>query len=200
MLRRTTVVALSALLSVLTPGVGQSEEGPNYRRTGWYAGVSGVYALESFRNNGNETVDNALGANVRGGYRMTDTWSAELEFEMPGQFDFDGSNTSVDLYVTTINAKAHLNPGFLRRFLMDGRIQPNFIGGAGWIVANTSGTSANRTSNDVVFRFGGGIDFYATPNIVLAFDATYVVAPDAVQSRPHDYQYASLSWGAQYRF
>jgi hypothetical protein len=207
--RRLGLTALIVLAFAIGPSRARSEEGPNYRRTGWYAGVGAVAALESFKNNADQDVDNAFGFNIRGGYRMTDTWSAELEFEMPGQFDFNGNNTSVpryhsttsvDLYVTTINGKAHLNPGFLQRFLMNGRLQPNVIGGAGWILAATSGSSASASSSDVVFRFGGGLDFYATPNVVLAFDGTYVVAPDAIQSRPHDYQYASLSFGVQYRY
>ncbi len=49
---------------------------------------------------------------------------------------------------------------------------------------------------DFAGRVGGGIDIYATENIVVTLDATYVVPTGDVD----DLDYLSIGWGVQYRF
>ena len=45
-------------------------------------------------------------------------------------------------------------------------------------------------------RFGGGIDLYATQNVVVSLEADYVLPVGKLE----DLNYITVSWGFQYRF
>ena len=45
-------------------------------------------------------------------------------------------------------------------------------------------------------RFGGGIDLYATKNVVVTVGADYVLPFDDLK----DLDYISIGWGIEYRF
>ncbi|MEE8492224.1 MAG: hypothetical protein V3S60_11320 [Acidimicrobiia bacterium] len=57
---------------------------------------------------------------------------------------------------------------------------------------------SSDTKLDGVVRLGGGIDIYATPNIVAAFSATYVAPFAEVGSMTTDY--VAVGWRILYRF
>ena len=57
---------------------------------------------------------------------------------------------------------------------------------------------SSDTKLDGVVRLGGGIDIYATPNIVAAFSATYVAPFAEVGSMTTDY--VAIGWRILYRF
>jgi len=56
---------------------------------------------------------------------------------------------------------------------------------------------ADRESDDAfAMRFGGGIDLYATANVVVSLEADYVLPFGNLNSL----DYISIGWGLQYRF
>jgi len=185
---------LSLAMTVVWASTALAEEpaAPNYARSGYYLGLAGTAAFENFHNTGGNSVDDTVGLNARAGYRINETLATELEFEWAQDFQFDGSGgTSADIYSLTLNGKYYFLPG---------RIQPLVVGGVGYAHADVSGGGVDASPDDLTFRFGGGVDFYATEHIVLQLEATYFIPPKAWSMTMHDLQYTSLSWGAAYRF
>ena len=58
------------------------------------------------------------------------------------------------------------------------------------------GVPRSRTENEFAMRFGGGIDLYATKNVVVSLEADYVLPVSSLS----DLDYVSIGWGFQYRF
>ena len=48
----------------------------------------------------------------------------------------------------------------------------------------------------ITMRFGGGVEFYATPSIVLSIDADYLLPFGDLD----DLDVVTIAWGLQYRF
>jgi hypothetical protein len=58
-------------------------------------------------------------------------------------------------------------------------------------------TGLNSESDTAfVMRFGGGIDLYATENVVVSVDADYVLPLGNLDAL----DYITIGWGIQYRF
>jgi opacity protein-like surface antigen len=98
--------------------------------------------------------------------------------------------------VVTANAKG---------YLLTGRYQPFLLIGAGAMSADIKvrdpvglSFTAVRSESENVFamRFGGGIDLYATKNLVVSLEADYVYPFGNLD----ELEYVTISWGFQYRF
>ncbi len=155
----------------------------DYDRTGFYLGASGVYSYANFDN----ADDNSFGANLRIGYRG-DRWVAlELQSEwLKYDLDFGGR---VDSVASTVN---------LRWFIPIGRVQPFFITGVGATYLRADAGGQTSWELDVTGRLGGGVEFYATRNLALILDASYMITAD--NDIVEDLNYLSVGLGMIYRF
>jgi hypothetical protein len=62
-------------------------------------------------------------------------------------------------------------------------------------VKDATGSSTDTTT-DIVMRFGSGLDYYATEQIVLTLGLDYLLPFGELE----DLDYVSISWGLRYRF
>jgi opacity protein-like surface antigen len=199
--------------SALVLSAGEDPEEGGYARRGWAAGLAGTFAAENFEDDVEDDVgdldgastsaslDDSWGISTRASYRCHRNFAAEVEVEWLDTFDADISSSGqgrvgdleVDPIVVTLNAKGYLLPG---------RIQPFLLGGVGGITAKTrvrdqvEGGSDTDRDSDFAYRLGGGVDFYATKNVVVSADAEYVGTPFG----DVDVEYVSVGLGVQYRF
>jgi opacity protein-like surface antigen len=170
-------------------------------------GDRGVYTFNL------EDVDSdAFGATGRGGYRCHPRISAELQFEKVT--DFDGSimengtpsndsarnfDLELESLVFTNNLKGHLLTGRTQPFALLGvgfmRMESKAYDSTG---ASTDGRAANareRTVN-VAFRYGAGLDFYLTKNVVMTAEGSYLMPLGKLDGL----DYYQFGVGLQYRF
>ena len=188
----------------------------DFARRGWLVGVAGSYAVETFQDDAesdlqgvlgpevNLSVDDSFGFNGRVGYRCHRRFSAEVEVEWLDGFDADLTQPGVDqlahVYyepvVVTTNVKG---------FILTGRYQPFLLLGAGAMTADIKLRDSvgleftglrSETENAFALRFGGGIDLYATENVVLNVGVDYVLPFGNLD----DLDYITIGWGVQYRF
>jgi len=148
--------------------------------------------------------NDSWGINGQAGYRCHPRFSAEIEVEWIDEFDanvnkaFSGKvgTTEVEPIVITANATG---------YLLTGRTQPFLRAGLGLMrveyterdtTSTPSPDGSKQRYNETRFalRVGGGIDYYATKNVVVGVDVDYVVSPSL------DVQYVTVGAGIQYRF
>jgi opacity protein-like surface antigen len=196
----------------------------DFARRGWLVGVGGSYAFETFEDDAEAdyqrqldidrgpfptnyaelSVDDSFGFNGRVGYRCHRRFSAEVEVEWLHGFDADLTqsgftqlaNVEFDPLVVTTNVKG---------YLLTGRYQPFLLLGAGAMVAETHVRNpvglgftgvGDEDEKSFAMRFGGGIDLYATKNIVVSLEADYVLPFGNLDAL----DYVTVGWGVQYRF
>jgi opacity protein-like surface antigen len=217
--------AAAALVSIVCSSVAITADDEvdedDFARRGWLVGVGGSYAFESFEDDAEAdfqrdlppppgdapvalSVDNSFGFNGRVGYRCHRYFSAEVEVEWLDGFSADLTETGFpqlakvgfEPVVVTANAKG---------YLPFGRYQPFLLVGAGVMTADIklrdpvglTGTGVESTSaNEFAWRFGGGIDFYATEHVVVSVGADYVLPFGELDAL----DYITVTWGLQYRF
>jgi opacity protein-like surface antigen len=153
-----------------------------------------------------------------GGYRCHSRFSAGATIEYFGGFDTTWSGVlgmgsdDIDMFVVTTDIKG---------YLMTGRYQPYLLAGGGTMhidteVTNPTGigkTMSNpfpppdnfpiitpvvqsRDYTDFVFRLGGGIDVYATDNVVVNIGASYLLPLGEVSGL----RLFTVGGGLEYRF
>jgi opacity protein-like surface antigen len=185
----------------------------SYARLGWLLGLSGVYAADTGESNLQNTLRNEVGSPVnfslkdslgfksQAGYRCHPRVSAEVDIEWLDGFDgstFDStgktSNINFEPLVVTTSVKA---------YALTGRYQPYLLAGGGVMTVEIetndttgSGASDTETATNIALRVGGGLDFYATPKIVLTLGVDYVIPFGDLE----DLDYVSIGWGLRYRF
>ena len=188
MKRVLAIVGLSFFLLVLNSGTALAKD--DYSRPGFYLGGGGVYALENFKNTQGLQFDDMLGFNARLGYRLHSLLAIEIMGERIDQFDLKqpaGTNIGIETWVGTANAKL---------YPFEGAVQPYVLGGVGAMHAKTSGIPNSVDCTDIAYRFGGGLDLYATENWVINVEGSYLLPRESVQ----DVDYISLGGGVQFRF
>jgi opacity protein-like surface antigen len=216
-----TVSALSAgALSVCWPFAMAKEPAPSdggdprkaYARRGPFVGAALTFAIDTFESDLesdvrnvspdlNFSVKDSLGFKGRVGLRCHRYFSAEVQVEWLDNFDGtlfqDGAgeigSINFEPIVVTANGRGYLP-------LWEDRLQPFVLLGAGLVtVKETAKDSRGRSTDretEIALRVGGGIDFYATPNIVVTFETDYLQAFGELD----DFAYVSLGVGLQYRF
>ena len=210
----------AALVGILCASIALNSDDEidkdDFARRGWLVSVAGSYAFQVFEDDAemdyrkelgpdvNLAVDNSFGFNARVGYRCNSRLSAEVEVEWLNGFSSDLTEPGFDQLakvdfepvVVTTNVKA---------YVLTGRYQPFLLVGAGAMTADTevrepvglSFTSVRSESdNAFAMRFGGGIDFYATEQVVVSLEADYVRPLGKLDAL----DYVAISWGIQYRF
>jgi opacity protein-like surface antigen len=212
--------AAAALVGVVCSSIALTSEDEvdkdDFARRGWMVGVAGSYAVETFQDDAesdfqavvgpevNLSVDDSFGFNGRVGYRCHRRFSAEVEVEWLDGFDADLTqpgvsqlaNVSFEPLVVTTNVKG---------FILTGRYQPFLLLGAGAMTADIKlrdpvglAFTGLRSETEEAFalRFGGGIELYATENVVLDVGIDYVLPFGNLD----DLDYVTIGWGVQYRF
>ena len=188
-------------IALLTQDYEDEQEG--YDRRGFYFGLGPSYARENFSDSASldDIDEDAPGVTGRGGYRCHPYISAELQFEWLDDFDFKGTISGVgtpqsfdgnlEPLVFTDNVKGHL---------LTGRYQPFVLLGVGFMRMEAKVRAASfrtrETTVDVAMRFGGGLDFYITENIVATAEASYLMPTGELD----DLDYYQFGVGLQYRF
>jgi opacity protein-like surface antigen len=142
-------------------------------------------------------VEDPVGVGGRVGYRFHPHLAGEVEFRWSSNADvqFEDADVTLDIFefetiTLTGNAKG---------YLLTGRIQPFFLAGAGFMRVNQKEhvvSVGNRKEEAFAARFGAGIDFYFTPNIVGIVEGGYVLATGKLDGLDH----VLWSIGLQYRF
>jgi opacity protein-like surface antigen len=224
-MKKLLSTALAA--TVCTLAVGLVEPGAawaqNYDRKGLYVGLGFSYAFQNFGLSKTEqAVSDALGGNtsvaleaddspgfdIRGGYRFHPNFAIEGEVQYFTAFDLNVRNISaggqstkvgsIDTLVMTVNAKG---------YALTGRIQPYGLLGLGSMLASFDPNAEGVDSEDdrtFAVRFGAGVDCYATENIVVYLEVSYLLPIS-------DYKFGGsdpglggdiipIGVGAQYRF
>jgi len=213
----TGAVGSAVFSAIVCGGLGQSElfdevsKDPQARR-GWLLGAAGIYGADTkedtlehdLQSEAGTPVDfslkNSFGFKGQAGYRCHPRFSAEAEVEWLDGFDGTaflgslGETVSIDLEPLVITTN-------LKGYVLTGRYQPFvLIGGGGMIIEtkfeDQAGLSAKDTLRGIVIRFGGGVDFYATDQVVLTLGLDYLMPFGEVE----DFDYVSIGWGLRYRF
>ncbi len=198
------VLLLSTILILAGPGPALSQDG-DFDRSGFYGGIAlggAVYtevkddledALASIGYALSVDVEAPPGLDVRAGYRFHPRIAGEVQLQWfpKAQIQIEDIDAfDLETLVLTGNAKG---------YLLTGRFQPFVLVGGGLMHFNLKddvglGTSEKGTA--FAARFGGGVDFYLSRNIVIALDAGYVLPTGDADGLDH----VSFSVGVQYRF
>ncbi len=144
--------------------------------------------MEDFKDQG--SVDDSLGLDLRAGVRLHPHFATELAFQWIEGFDVSngGNLNEIEIWTLTGNVKA---------YLLTGQVQPFAMLGMG-VMESEKELIGGLVREDTVFvaRLGGGLDFYASKNVVLVLEVSYVLPAPSIE----ELKYLSLSWGFQYRF
>lgn len=184
----TSIAATILLLSLALPASAQ-----DFARNGFYAGgdlLGGHYTDEP----SGVDVDTAFGFDLYAGFRVHPNFAFEGEFEMLPDADVEvsGFGDVADLQTWTLTANSKL-------FFVTGRVQPHLKFGMGIMNAELDADGgAGGDEDDTAFtvKFGGGLDYYLTGNVVLSAGLDYVIPTGDLD----DLDYLSFGGGAQYRF
>ena len=212
--------AAAALVGVMCSSIALTDEAEivedDFARRGWFVGVAGSYAFATFEDDAEDnfaktlgpavdlSVDDSAGFNGRVGYRCNRRFAAEVQTEWIDGFDGDLTqprvdplaNVEFDPIVVTANVKG---------YLLTGRYQPFLLVGAGAMTADVNIRNPvglaftgidSESENAFAMRFGGGIDLYATENVVVNLEVDYVYPFGNLD----DLRYVTIGWGVQYRF
>jgi len=170
-------------------------------------GDPGVYTF-----NLDDVDSDTFGAAGRGGYRCHPRISAELQFEALA--DFDGSirengtpsndsarnfDLELESLVFTDNLKGHLLTGRTQPFVLLGvgfmRMESKARDSTGGTIPGRAAQASERTVN-VAFRYGAGLDFYLTKNVVMSAEGSYLMPLGKLDGL----DYYQFGVGLQYRF
>jgi outer membrane protein W len=195
-----------------SPDDDDEDSGEKFARLGPYAGVALAYAVNTFESDvegrlvpksDNLSVKNSFGLKGRVGYRCHRYASAEVQVEWLDGFDGtvfrDGAGKvktgDIEPIVVTVNARGYVP-------LWNDRVQPFGLLGAGLVnfrtVERDKADDSHKRERDTApaLRAGGGIDVYATPNVVVTFEADYLHGLGSA----NDLHYVSIGVGLQYRY
>jgi opacity protein-like surface antigen len=202
MVRITTFAALFVL--ALAGAAAAQGDQDAYDRTGPYLGLAGTLALNTEAEDDLDRlagpfvdvdVDPSLGLNARAGYRFHPNFAAEIHYEWLSEFKTKFSSAALGGAATTVEYDGWALTVDGKAFLLTDNPQPFLLVGVG--VLNID---SNFGVDKTVFaaRFGGGADFYATPNIAITLGVSYVLPGEHIDGV--GVNYVSISWGLQYRF
>ncbi len=165
------------------PASVQAED--DYDRPGFYLGAGLGLGFEQFEGTGGLDIDTGIGFDAWAGYRITPNFAAELQIEYIDRFDITGVEGNALAF--TVNLKGYLTTGW---------VQPFAVVGIGFLRAELEALGASVSDTGVAARFGGGVDFYGSPNVSLGATASYVLTDRGVDG----FDYVSLVLGFQYRY
>ncbi len=178
-------LTLIALIGI--PVGAQAED--DYGRSGFYLGAGLGVGFEQFEDTGRLDIDTGLGFDGWVGYRITPNFASELQLEYMDRFNASVGGVDIDANVLALT-------GTLKVYLSTSWIQPFAVVGIGFLRAELEALGASVSDTGVAARFGGGVDFYTSPNMSLGATASYVLTTGDVDG----FDYVSLVLAFQYRF
>ncbi len=192
-MQKLGIAILALIVLAATPVRGEDA----FNRRSAYVGGGGSYALSAFQGDLLDLgFDDALGWNVRFGYRFNEFFALEGIHEYLVDFSKEFEpGTNVDVSVADISAGPKL-------ILPMGRFQPYLMGGFGWLYADSNdkakkaGVKSQTNGMGVAGRLTAGLDLFATEAWSIYLDGTYVVP--AVENQ--DLQHFSVGWGFKYHW
>jgi len=205
------LIALSVLIAAAASALPARADGDLYARRGPYVAIAASRAMNTFENTwddalplgGSVDVADTWGLNARGGYRFAPWFSTELEYEWLDDFRVRAGGIHIaDLttHTVTVNAK----------FSLPRRVSPYLLVGLGLIIPDADSKSFVDVDTDDVApcgRLGLGVDFLATPNLVLNLGFEAVVNDVEVETHTFGIQddgrglnYVALQFGLGFRF
>ena len=210
----TTIGLVAAALTALSAAPAAASENDT-SRPGWYLGANGAYAMHVYPGPGNSfdiqvgartKTTNPFGFNVKGGRRLGEHFSVELEYEWFAGFDQAVKDvTAFELHpqTITVNGKYHVT-----RWK---RWQPFALLGLGPQIYRVSdrhgvGKSIDTSAVGLAGRVGVGLEFYVTPRWVASVGADFVPSTTTIDNdnpKGDDLDnlfYVPLQAGIQYRF
>jgi opacity protein-like surface antigen len=142
-----------------------------YDRDGWYLGLGAGWAKELFQN-GNSGDSGFV--QLRAGYHFLRFAALEPQLEYTPKFKGKSgkwAGTDIATWATWLNIKGYPTAPWT------GPFQPFGMIGIAWMWERLTGSAINNSVEEGGFaaRFGAGIDFYVTENIVLNTEAAYVL-------------------------
>jgi opacity protein-like surface antigen len=207
---RALAILCIAVFALFVPGSARAAD-DEFARRGPYFALGASRAMNTFENTFEDavpfpdvSVSDTWGLNARGGYRFAPWFSTELEYEFLDQFGVRTGGESVaelSTHTITVNAKFSLPAG---------RFQPYLLVGMGLIVPDIQSKSFIDFDTDAAApagKLGLGVDFYATPNVVLNLGFESVVNGVKVETHAlgvedhsHGLDYVALQFGLGFRF
>jgi opacity protein-like surface antigen len=212
--------AAAALVSIVCSSVAltadEEVDEDDFARRGWMVGMAGSFAFETFEDDAETdfqhvlgpevslSVDDSAGLSGRAGYRCHRYFSAEVEVEWIDGFSSDLTQPFVD-QLAKVDYEPVVVTTNVKGYFLTGRYQPFLLIGAGAMTADTKLRDPvglaftgldSESENAFVMRFGGGIDLYATKNVVVSLDIDYVLPFANLDAL----DYVTIGWGVQYRF
>jgi opacity protein-like surface antigen len=198
------LVSLASLLAAPAfagaPPPPPAEPAPGYGRTGPYLGIAGGVVIPTALE---DELEDATGVgwevgasgsvHARVGYRLHPHFALEAHFEYLTEYELEAFGTTVaEIEAWTVGLDGKLP-------VLTGRAQPFLLIGLGAMHAeleDTIGLGISEEDTGFAARFGGGVDFYATRELVVGMDVSYVLPTGDVE----DLDYVSIGIGFQYRF
>jgi len=182
-------LGLTLIAMIGIPAAARAED--DYDRSGFYLGAGIGFGWEQFEDTGEvSSFDSGIGLDGWAGYRFAPHLAGELQLEYLDRFNTSfrtGGNIDTDVVVFTGNLKV---------YLMTGAVQPFAVVGIGFLRAESEFMGRSHSDADFAARFGGGVDFYDSPNLSLGATVGYVLTTGGVDGL----DYVSLVLGFQYRF
>ena len=190
------MIVLAAVLAAWGSASASAQE-VSYSRSGLYGGLAIDVGIPTFDST---PVDYrpAVAPNVLVGYRLLPRLALEGEVGWFGLQKFEEerdelTESDVEMLVATANAKV---------FVLTEKFQPYALLGVGYQRADieTTPDGMAKMSDDesgLTLRFGAGIDYYVAENVILSFQASYLMPTGSVD----DFDFFSIRpLGLQYRF
>ena len=199
------VLVLGSVATGVTAAEAQEDE---FNREGGYVGLGASGFISGFQGvAGRADYGNTAGFNIRGGYRFNPYLAAEGVYEYGNSFGQSGSGSvgGVDIYEASSLSTNVFTVG-PKLILPLWRFQPYLAGGIGLLNANgnlkiqdrNTGESVRGSDSGTGFagRFGGGIDFFVTPEVSLFVDNAYTIPATG----PSELYIYSFGAGGKYNF
>jgi len=188
MRRLLAIITLSTLVVATSAFAEPPPPEDDFARKGAYVSAYGVYALNLYRDT-DKDYGNSPGANVRVGYRGNEWYALEAVFEWIHRFEANDPDVQARTLIGGVNAKF---------FPLHGRFQPYGLIGVNGYDINSKRETKNKDfeATDWGFRFGIGLDIYATRNWVVGLESSYVLGAGDLWEA----DYVSFGVGLQYRF
>jgi len=185
---KSSILALSVML------VTTLSYADDYTKPGFSLGVGGNIIFDNF-DTGTTALDfdESLGFNVKLGYRVNDHFEVEMDYLFIDGFDgtvFGVKALELDGFALTGNGKLYTSTGKVQPYGLFG------IGIADLEIRDTIGLGLSLSESDLVLRFGGGLDIYATENVLFFAEVSYFLTQGDIE----DTDFIPITVGAKYKF
>ncbi|MBW2231668.1 MAG: porin family protein [Deltaproteobacteria bacterium] len=178
------IIALLVCLAVPVAAQEESEEEPDYARSGPYVGGTfniGLVSSKAFPGTSPISWEPYPGIDARLGWRESERFALEIEFEWLASTD----GIAYGSWAIGVNGKF---------YFAEERIQPYMVLGANGMWAKVPGAADSDV--DWAFRNGIGLDYYLTENWAINGETSFVWGVGEIWK----YYYLTFGVGAIYRF